>query len=207
MSHERNLKWLNDRRVIYRRNPTTDIPTIETSKYMFFEQGTFQCYTLFNSKAKITTYRSLKWHFLVIYYLNYEYEMSDEEFDRVARFIADKENGFVTFFISESLLASMIKDVINQGGDPPSNRMRKVIFKFGNGLSTKEKLSIVGKLIGKSSLIDEQKIYDAMLDINDMGNTITCNNLASYFNVSVRTIHRHMSDDLKKEKQILNEEL
>lgn len=207
MSHERNLKWLNDRRVIYRRNPTTDIPTIETSKYMFFEQGTFQCYTLFNSKAKITTYRSLKWHFLVIYYLNYEYEMSDEEFDRVARFIADKENGFVTFFISERLLTSMIKDVINQGGDPPSNRIRKVIFKFGNGLSTKEKLSIVGKLIGKSSLIDEQKIYDAMLDINDMGNAITCNNLASYFNVSVRTIHRHMSDDLKKEKQILNEEL
>ena len=207
MSHERNLKWLNDRRVIYRRNPTTDIPTIETSKYMFFEQGTFQCYTLFNSKAKITTYRSLKWHFLVIYYLNYEYEMSDEEFDRVARFIADKENGFVTFFISERLLTSMIKDVINQGGDPPSNRIRKVIFKFGNGLSTKEKLSIVGKLIGKSSFINEQKIYDAMLDINDMGNAITCNNLASYFNVSVRTIHRHMSDDLKKEKQILNEEL
>ena len=27
-------------------------------------------YSLFNTKAKITTYRSLKWHMLVLYYLN-----------------------------------------------------------------------------------------------------------------------------------------
>ena len=38
----------------------------------YYENGTYECYRLFQSKAKITTYKSLKWHFLVLYYLNQE---------------------------------------------------------------------------------------------------------------------------------------
>ena len=70
MSQERNIKWLNDRRVRYRQNPINDIPTIETKQYQFYENGTYECYHLFNSRAKITTYKSLKWHFLVLYYFD-----------------------------------------------------------------------------------------------------------------------------------------
>ena len=55
MSHERNIKLLNDRRIVYKRDPVDDVPTHQTDKYMFFEQGTYECYTLFASKAKITT--------------------------------------------------------------------------------------------------------------------------------------------------------
>ena len=69
MSQERNIKWLNNRRVIYRQYPVEDVPTINNDKYMFFENGTREFYSLFNTKAKITTYRSLKWHMLVLYYL------------------------------------------------------------------------------------------------------------------------------------------
>ena len=49
MSHERNLNILNQRRIVYRRGPIDDVPTIDTSQYMFFEDGTYQCYTLFAS--------------------------------------------------------------------------------------------------------------------------------------------------------------
>ena len=44
----------------------SDVPTIETDQYRYYENGTHQCYHLFNSKAKITTYKSLKWHMLSI---------------------------------------------------------------------------------------------------------------------------------------------
>ena len=64
MSQDRNMKWLNDRRVIY-RDDGDDTPTIETREYKYHENGTYSCYHLFNSKAKITTYKSLKWHMLV----------------------------------------------------------------------------------------------------------------------------------------------
>ena len=64
MSQERNIKWLNDRRIVYRQFPINDVPTIETNKYMFFENGTYEHYSLFNTKAKITTLRSLKWHLI-----------------------------------------------------------------------------------------------------------------------------------------------
>ena len=201
MSHDRNLKWLNDRRIIYRKDPDTDIPTIETKQYRYYENGTYQCYHLFNSKAKITTYKSLKWHMLVLYYLN-----EDIDLEHVFRFIANKDNGFVTFFIKQRLLDEMIKDVIAQGGDPPANKLRKVVFKPYSGLDLSGKLKIVGQLIGRSS-IDKDMIYETMLDLNDMGKKITIGRIAGLLNCSTRTIHRHMCDTLKQEKQILNEEI
>lgn len=205
MSYERNIKQLNMWRVIYRRNPVNDIPTIETDKYKYYKDGTYECYHLFNTKAKITTYKSLKWHMLVLYYLNID-NMLNSNFVTVAKFIANKENGFVTFFIGAKKLENMIKDVLMQGGDPPANKLRKVIFKEYNMLTISEKLSIVGKLIGRSS-IDKETIYQAMLDMNDDGVKITIKWLAQLLNVSQRTIYRHMCDDLKREKQILNEKV
>jgi hypothetical protein len=42
----RNLKYLNDNRIVYKRLPLTDKPTFENNQYMYFEDGTYQCYTL-----------------------------------------------------------------------------------------------------------------------------------------------------------------
>tara|TARA_B100001559_G_scaffold272861_1_gene242062 strand:+ start:545 stop:1153 length:609 start_codon:yes stop_codon:yes gene_type:complete len=202
MSYERNIKWLNDRRVIYRRD-SDDIPTIETKKYKYYESGTYNCYHLFNTKAKITTYKSLKWHMLVLYYLNDK----PDGFGTLARFIANKENGFVTFFISDKKLQEMIDEVFASGGDPPKNKLRKVIFKDYSMLTINEKLSIVGKLIGRSSNVDVESIYQCMLDLNDMGKTITWSRVAGLLNCSTRTIYRNLCKNLKNEKQILNEKI
>jgi len=209
MSQDRKIKWLNDRRIIYRRNPINDKPTIETDKYMYYENGTFECYTLFNTRAKITTYRSLKWHFLVLYYLN-ESEIADLDIIYMFKFIATKENGFVTFFIKEKLLNEMIESVMQLGGDPPKNKIRKVIFKDNSGLTLNEKLSIVGQLIGRKK-ISKEDIYDAMVCISDKNfvtaEKITINKIAELLNCSTRTVHRNMSKELKQEKQIMNEKL
>ena len=205
MSQDRKIKWLNDRKIIYRSFPINDKPSMETDQYMYYEDGTYECYTLFNTRAKITTYKSLKWHMLVLYYLNMD-NIINSDFVTLARFIADKENGFVTFFIKNKLLESMIRDVLQQGGDPPVNKIRKVIFKDFSGLTLSEKLSIVGKLIGRSS-IDTEMIYHTMLDLNDMSKKITVGRIAGLLNCSTRTIYRHMCDELKQEKQMLNEEV
>ena len=205
MSHDRNLKWLNDKRVIYRRDPITDIPTIETDQYKYYEDGTHEAYCLFNSKAKITTYKSLKWHLLVLYYLNEK--LLDLEFASICHFLADKNNGFVTFFIKSKVLHEMIKDVINQGGDPPKNKLRKVIFKPYSGLNLSGKLKIVGKLIGRSK-IDNGMIYDAMLYIRyDLKQKVTISKIAKILGCSTRTIYRNMDSYLKIEKHTLNEEI
>ena len=205
MSHDRNLKWLNDRRVIYRRDPITDIPTIETDQYKYYEDGTHEAYCLFNSKAKITTYKSLKWHLLVLYYLNEK--LLDLEFASICHFLADKNNGFVTFFIKSKVLHEMIKDVINQGGNPPKNKLRKVIFKPYSGLDLSGKLKIVGQLIGRSK-IDNGMIYDAMLYIRyDLKQKVTISKIAKILGCSTRTIYRNMDNYLKIEKHTLNEEI
>ena len=205
MSHERNMKWLNDRRINYRRDPITDKPTESTDQYDYYAEGTYQCYSLFRSKAKITTYKSLKWHLLVLYYLNMD--RNDFYFVSVAEFIANKENGFVTFFIKNKLLQNMIEQVLTEGGEPPRNRIRKVIFRDYTGLSLSEKLSIVGRLIGRSKRVCEEDIYQCMIDLNDSKQKITIAKLAKLLKCTTRTIYRNMGNQLKREKKILNKEI
>ena len=206
MSHERNIKLLNDRRIVYKRDPITDVPTHETGQYMFFEQGTYECYTLFASKGKITTYKSLKWHLLTLWYLNPNLDQDD--FMQIAEIISIKEQGFTSFTIHIDLLRKMVYDVSMLDLDePPKNKLRKVIFKYGSGLTKEEKLSIVGELIGRSKRIHKDDIYQCMLDLNDLGKKITITQLALYLECSTRTIHRNMGEQLKREKELLNKQL
>ena len=202
----RNLNYFNDNRIVYKRNPITDKPTHETKQYMFFEQGTYECYHLFASKAKITTFRSLKWHLLVLWYLNPQ--LDQDQFMVVAEILAHKPNGFTSFAIHEDLLRKIVYEVSMLDLDePPKNKMRKVIFKYGNRLSKEEKLRIVGELIGRSKRIHEDDIYQCMLDLNDLGKVITMSKLAKLLACSPRTIHRNIGEELKREKELLNKQL
>ena len=206
MSHDRNMKWLNKHRLIYRRLPTTDIPTIETKQYMFFEDGTYQCYELFRSKAKITTFKSLKWHLLVLWYLNPQ--LSHDAFDSLVQIICHKPNGFVSFNISQASMERIMHEVyMSELDKPPTNKLRKVVFKPFTGLTKEQKLSIVGSLIGVSNKIHADDIYDVMLQLHDDNKKITIKRVSELLSVSNRTVYRHMCQDLKREKELLNQQL
>jgi hypothetical protein len=206
MSHDRNLEFLNKRKVIYRRGPINDKPSEEFEWGYYYKQGTYECYELFRSKAKIPTYKALKWHLYVLWYLNPN--MDQDEFETTVRHVCNIKNGFVTFNVSEQLLQNMMYEVsLKDLEEPPNNKQRKIIFKDNCQLTLTEKLSIVGKMIGKTKRISESDIYDAMLYIHDLNQKITINKLADHFGCTTRTIHRNMSNELKKEKELLNQSL
>ena len=203
---QRNLTYLNNKRIIYRRLPTIDKPDIDTKEFMYFQNGTHQCYELFRSSAKITTYRSLKWHLLVLWYLNPN--LTPDNFTDLAEYIVHKPNGFVSFNVSERLLEKVIYEVsMSDLERPPKNKLRKVIFKPFTGLTKEQKLSIVGQLIGQSPRICSDDIYECMIDMHDMGKKITIGRIAGLLDVSSRTVYRVMCDDLRREKELLNIEL
>ena len=201
---QRAMKYLNDNRIIYRKY-SEDQPTQEYEWGWYYADGTHGYYSLFNSDAKINTIRSLKWHLLTLWWLNPE--MTLQQFRSVAIHISLLRNNFVTFKISEKLLDSVIEDVYKEDLErPPRNKLRKVVFKDFCGLTKSEKLSIVGTLIGRKTIVNEESIYQCMLDIHDNGNKITIGKLAELLKCSSRTIHRNMSNMLKKEKDLLNVE-
>ena len=206
MSHERYMKYLNDKHIVYIRMPIKDKPTQENECYMFYENGTYECYELFRSKAKITTYKSLKWHLLVLWYLNPD--IGPDQFLDIAQYIAEKGNGFISFNIPEDLLKKIVYEVSMLDLDePPKNKLRKVIFKYGNMLCKEEKLRIVGELIGRTKKFNDGDIYDIMLMLNHGGWKITMKRLARGLDCSTRTVHRNMSEELKREKELLNQQL
>ena len=200
------MKYLNGQRIVYVRHPITDKPTQENECYMFYENGTYECYELFRSKAKITTYRSLKWHLLVLWYLNPD--VDPDQFLYIAQHIADKRNGFISFKIPDDLLKKIVYEVsMLDLEEPPKNKMRKVIFKYGNGLCKEEKLRVVGELIGRSKRVHPDDVYECMIDLNDMSKKITIARIAGLLDCSIRTIHRNMCTELRREKELLNKQL
>ena len=200
MSH-RNLTYLNNNRIIYRRY-SSDIPTSSHSWGWYYAEGTHGYYALFNNKAKINTIRSLKWHLLTLWYLNPELDKT--KFTQLAEYIIYKQNGFVTFNIGSKLINKVVEDVFKQDLDhPPKNRLRKIVFKDSSGLSTVEKLQIVGQIIGQAKGIKQDDVYEAMLYIHEQGK-ITIPKIAKALKCTKRTIYRHMSEELKEEKQLLN---
>ena len=203
MSH-RKIEYLNDNRIIYRRSPVNDDPTYSTEHFDYYEDGTHEHYHLFNSKSKITSYKSLTWHSLVLCYLN-KYDMNTHA--RIVRFICDKSNGFITFKIGESSIENIIESTFYGGAYAPRNKARKIIFKDFCGLDFKSKMQIVGKLLGRSSQVNAEIIYQTMLDLNELGKKITWGKVAELLNCSERTIIRNINKQLKNEKTILNEKI
>ena len=198
-----NLKYLNDNRIIYRRY-SSDIPTSSHSWGWHYTDGTYGYYAMFNGRAKINTIRSLKWHLLTLWYLNPD--LDKDKFTKLAKYIIYKGNGFVTFNVGIKLINNLIEDVYRQDLDaPPKNRLRKIVFKDGSGLSIAEKLSLVGSIIGKSK-IKKDDIYEAMLYIHEEGK-VTVKKLAKALKCTERTIYRNMCSELKEEKDLLNKQL
>ena len=205
MSH-RKLDYLNRRRIVYRRNPITDTPSEIFSWGNFYENGTRECYELFRSKAKITSYRSFKWHLLVLWYLNPQ--LTYDDILELAQFIGDKDNGFITVALTDASIKNTVDEVFEMDlEEPPKNKVRKIIFKDHSGLSTSEKLSIVGKLIGRKKMAEPNDIYETMLYIHDTNRKITISNIAKALKVSTRTIYRNITTEIKMEKILLNEEI
>lgn len=203
--YERNNSYLIRHRVVYRRNPVEDKPTQTFEWGWFYENGTHECYNLFASRAKITTYRSLKWHLYVLWYLNPQ--MDADSFTGLTRYVCDNINGFVTFKVSEQLLQSMVYDVSMQDLEkPPPNKLRKIIFKDYCGLNMRQKLSIVGQMVGRKKL-SPTEIYDTMLILHDNVEKINVSKISIMLGCSTRTVHRNMTNELRREKELLNQQL
>ena len=199
----RRMDYLINNRIIYRRGPINDIPTMMFDWGNYYENGTFECYELFRSKAKINTYKSLRWHLLVLLYLNPT--LDEKKFKTLCRFITTMSNNFITFDIMEDNLNSIINNIYSLDLEsPPKNKIRKIIFKDQTGLTRSEKLSIVGKLIGRSKVATKANIYDCMNAIHDMHECITVQTIARMLGCSTRTVCRNLDNQLKNEKNIMN---
>ena len=201
---DRRFKYLWDNRVVYRRDPITDIPDEETEHYMFYKSGTHECYDLFRSKAKITTWKSFYWHMMVLWHLNPEWD--DAKAMEIATYLAYKPNGFTTFNMNKWNLSRLVYEVsVLDLDEPPRNKLRKIIFKPDCGLDKTEKLKIVGKLIGRLRGVQKEDLYETMLLMSENEQKITIAKLADSLGVTPRTIHRHMCDELKQVKEELND--
>ena len=134
--------------------------------------------------------------------------MSKKDYRKLYEYIINKNYGYTTFNINNIDSLRIFEEILACDFErPPKNRIRKVIFKTGSGLTKTEKLKITGSLIGRKNSVTTSDLYEIMLYIHDTSEKITVSKIATILKVSTRTIFRNMNNQLKTEKKILNEEL
>ena len=135
-------------------------------------------------------------------------ELTYDEITDLTRYIADKDNGFITISLSDAAIKNIVNEVFEMDlEEPPKNKLRKIIFKDHSGLTTSQKLSIAGTLIGRKKLADADDIYETMLYLHEDAKKITIAKIAQILKVSTRTIYRNITTEIKREKVLLNEEI
>ena len=67
-------------------------------------------------------------------------------------------------------------------------------------------MTIVGKMVGRNKIIKADDVYEAMLDLHDNNEKITWNKIAKMLKCSERTVIRNIDNELKKEKELLNQQ-
>jgi len=200
------MSIFESQRIIYVRTPVSDHPSEVYDWGSYYENGTFEYYQLFRSAAKINTFKSLKWHLLVLWYLNPQ--LTPDNFQTLVDQITHKPNGFVTFDIKPHILETIVHDIYMTDLEfPVKNRARKIIFNWDCGLTKKEKLSICGQIIGKAKKVTPDDIYDVMLQIHDSDKKITSKLISETLGCSRKTVTRSLTEELKREKILLNNQL
>lgn len=205
MNIDKNFSGLNRFQVNYRRYPVNDQPTETFEWGWYYENGTTECYTLFNTRFTINTIKQLSWHFRVILHLNPDIEY--EKFMEVSKFLCDLRNGFCGFNLDNRSRDQLIDNIYDSdASSPPPNKLRKVIFKDFCGLTLNEKLSIVGSLIRKPSLQPED-VYDTMEHLHAEGIKINYVKLSTAHSVSTKTIQRLFKNNpsLAEAKKLFND--
>ncbi len=200
---ERRLDILIQRKLIWRRNPITDIPTETFSWGWYYKEGTYENYSLFAHSGKIGTIHAFKWHLKVLWYLNPE--LSKKEFERLIKLMADARNGFVLHSFKKELTDYMLNSIYHTDLEkPPANNLRRVIFRDNHGLTLSEQRKIAGKYGNLGKGISPGELYEEMIRLNHQNTKISIKNLAENLNCTTRTVHRNLNDVLREEKKNLN---
>jgi hypothetical protein len=140
----------------------------------------------------------------VLWYLNPA--LDPDDFEDLTKTICNKINGFITFSVTNQLRKNIVYDVSMYDLEiPPKNRARKIIFDEFCGLDKSAKMTIVGKMVGRNKIIKADDVYEAMLDLHDNNEKITWNKIAKMLKCSERTVIRNIDNELKKEKELLNQ--
>lgn len=206
IKYERRLDILRQRKIIWRRAPTTDIPTEIHEWGCYYKDGTYQNFALFQQPNKISTVNMFNWHLRVLWYLNPD--LDKIQFESLCTFMADVKNGFVLHTFKEKALAYIIESVYESDLEkPPQNAPRKIVFKEFNGLTAKQKQIISGKYARLGVGVTSEDIYEEMLKMNQERIKITIIGLATNLKCTKRTIHRNLNEILRDEKKELNNNL
>ena len=166
--------------------------------FLYFDEG-IPYYTLFRPTRKLNSFWEVKYAAEMLHYLNRD--ISDSLFFELVLSLSDRANGHVIRTYSEGRVINMCEEVLQLNLPPYVRRYRRIVFNPGKVITTYEKMSIVGEMIGgkgnRSNKAIEESIYNAIETLMLTNYRITYESIGKELNCTRQTISKYITKDLK----------
>lgn len=169
--------------------------------YVYFPEG-IPYYHLYRSSRKINSFSELEYIAEKFIYLNPDFDLKL----MISLFIelSDREAGHIIRTYSQDRVTDMVYRVYDKKKQPYVPRLRKIIFNPSKNLSKDQKMEIVGRLIGRKSIILKEDMMLILEDLYMNKERISISKLAELTDTSRYIIKKSIDQEIKGEIENLN---
>jgi hypothetical protein len=172
--------------------------------YVYFPEG-IPYYSLYRTKRKINSFYELEHIAEKFRYLNPDFD----EGLMVDLFVklSDRESGHIIRTYDQDRVTRMVYSVLKKKKTPYMRNKRKIVFNPVKYISKEDKLEIVGSLIGRKPLIEEQDLKFIISDLYENRERITLSKIAELTDTSRYIVKKSIPNKMWREIVNLNEKI
>jgi hypothetical protein len=172
--------------------------------YLFFPDGV-DFYTLYRTKRKINSFSELEYIAEKFLYLNSDFDLDLMKSLFVK--ISDRDSGHIIRTYSGFRVENMVERVFNKKKKPYCPRQRKVIFNPSKMIDKKDKLKIVGHLIGSKEKPSISEINQVIEELWLNKEKITVSKVSKKLNTTRYLVNWYFDEETRLTIKKLNTEI
>lgn len=172
--------------------------------FLYFPDGV-EHYHLYRSSRKINSFAELQYVAEKFVHLNPEFDI--ELMKRLFTALSDRESGHIVRTYSPERVEGMIDFVHEQSKTPFCPRRRKIVFNPSTPLSHKDKMKIVGQIIGRKERPSEHDIENVIEELWLNKEKITMKRVANELSTSVYLVRDYFTDEVLSGIRNANKEI
>ena len=187
----------------YRIIMETSVP-FRGQHYVYFPEG-IPYYSLYRTKRKINSFFELEHIAEKFRYLNPDFDegLMTDLFVK----LSDRESGHIIRTYDSDRVIRMVYSVLQKKKTPYMRNKRKIVFNPAKYISKEDKREIIGSLIGRKPLIDQEDLKFIISDLYFNRERISITKIAELTDTSRYIVKKSMSSEMWRDIENLNEKI
>ncbi len=176
----------------------------EGREYLHYPNGV-KFYSLYRTTRRINTFAELEYIAEKFIWLNEDFDLDKMKIH--FNLLSDRQNGHIIRTYGQTRVENMVEKVHDNKKEPYCPKLRKIIFNPFKIIDKKEKMRIVGTLVGRKNRPSSEQISEAIEDLWFDKVKITTTSVAKHLNKSRHLVKWYFDKQQLKILEKINKDI